>query len=117
MSERLQSTTVPTVFGAGDVLGLPALASTADIQGDAAVGHAFLSGGGPDRKDALPAEGAAVLGGKMHALRTINTVGLPVGVWTLPEVSYFGYTREMPRKPWPLTRRACQVACSCPKAF
>ena len=98
VNERLQSTTVPTVFGAGDVLGSPALASTADIQGHAAVGHAFLSGGGPDRKDALPAEGAAVLRSMMDALRTINMVGFPVGVWTLPEVSYFGYTREAARK-------------------
>jgi hypothetical protein len=58
-----------TVFGAGDVIGAPALASTGVEQAKAAVAHMF---GEPDD----------------HALLT----HFPVGVWTIPEIGYFGLT-------------------------
>jgi NAD(P) transhydrogenase len=110
VNDQLQ-TYVPTIYGAGDVLGAPALASTADVQGHAAVGHAFLSvaastdadtshkeDGADTNKSNLPWEGVTVLKAMMAALHNIRTIGYPVGVWTLPEVSYFGHTRESARQ-------------------
>ena len=94
VNENLQ-TSVRSIFGVGDALGSPALASTADIQGHAAIGHAFLTYG--DEQSNLPVEGVTVLRAMMDALHTIRTVGYPVCVWTIPEVSYYGYTKASAR--------------------
>lgn len=66
-----QRTCVPSVYAAGDVVGFPALASTAMEQGRIAVAHAFGVGG----KERL----APVL---------------PFAIYTLPEASMAGETEE-----------------------
>ena len=57
------------VYAAGDVIGAPALASTGVEQAKAAVGCMFgeADEDGARRKD-----------------------NFPVGVWTIPEIAYFG---------------------------
>jgi NAD(P) transhydrogenase len=64
-------TAVPHIYAAGDVVGFPALASTAMEQGRVAVAHAF----GLEGKEAL----APVL---------------PFGLYTIPEASCAGETEE-----------------------
>jgi len=64
-------TAVPNVYAVGDVIGYPALASTAMEQGRAAVRHA-LGISGP----------------------TGQTSMLPFAIYTIPEVSYAGATEE-----------------------
>lgn len=66
-----QCTCVPSVYAAGDVVGFPALASTAMEQGRVAVSHAFGIGG----KERL----APVL---------------PFAIYTIPEASMAGETEE-----------------------
>ena len=63
-------TAVDHIYAAGDVIGWPALAATAMEQGRVASAHAF---GDPD---------AAV--GEL----------LPIGIYTIPEISYVGRTEE-----------------------
>jgi len=60
----------PSVYAAGDVIGAPALASTSVEQAKSAVAHMF-----GEEDD--------------HALMT----AFPVGVWTIPEIGYFGLTK------------------------
>jgi NAD(P) transhydrogenase len=67
-------TTVPTVIAAGDLVGFPALASTAIEQARVAVCHAF---------DLTYKERLAS--------------ALPYGVWTIPEVATVGETEESAR--------------------
>jgi NAD(P) transhydrogenase len=63
-------TNVPHIFAAGDVVGFPALASTAMEQGRLAALHMF---------------------GKQPPVRTRN---LPYGIYTIPEISMVGATEE-----------------------
>mmetsp|Transcript_43346 Transcript_43346/g.107077 ORF Transcript_43346/g.107077 Transcript_43346/m.107077 type:complete len:549 (+) Transcript_43346:73-1719(+) len=67
------------VWGAGDVLGPPSLASTGIQQATAAIaamfGTADMEGAGLDYRP------AALVG---------NPYRYPVGIWTTPEISYFG---------------------------
>jgi len=64
-------TSVPSVFAAGDVIGAPALATSSMEQARVAVSHAF--GLAHDRYDAN---------------------ALPLGVYTIPEVSSVGLTED-----------------------
>jgi len=64
-------TSVPSIYAAGDVIGFPALASTSMEQGRVAVCHAF----GFDYKKRVASE-------------------LPMGVYTIPEISAMGETEE-----------------------
>ncbi len=68
---HLQSTEVPHIYAAGDVIGSPALAATSIEQARAAVCHAF---------GAAWASGPAGL--------------LPTGIYTIPEASFVGDTEE-----------------------
>lgn len=68
-------TTVPNVYAVGDVIGFPALASTSMEQARVAVVHAFDLG----YKKAV---------GQL----------LPYGIYTVPEVSFVGWTEEEARK-------------------
>jgi NAD(P) transhydrogenase len=63
-------TSVPSIFAAGDVIGFPSLAATSAEQGRLAACHAF----------GIP----------------VGTRGspLPVGIYTIPEISYVGRTEE-----------------------
>lgn len=61
------------IYAAGDVIGPPALASTGVEQAKTAVGVAF----GESSDD------------KAHVGRD----NFPVGVWTIPEIGYYGYTK------------------------
>jgi len=64
-------TTVPNIYAAGDVIGFPALASTSMEQGRVAVCHAF---------------------GFNYKKRLAHM--LPMGIYTIPEVSSVGETEE-----------------------
>ncbi|HEX2712224.1 MAG TPA: FAD-dependent oxidoreductase, partial [Candidatus Acidoferrales bacterium] len=64
-------TAVPHIYGAGDVIGFPALASTSMEQGRVAVCHAF---------------------GFQYKKRLAHM--LPMGIYTIPEVSSVGETEE-----------------------
>jgi NAD(P) transhydrogenase len=68
-------TSVPWIYAAGDVIGFPALASTSMEQGRVAVCHAF----GFDYKKRLASQ-------------------LPMGVYTIPEISAVGETEESCRE-------------------
>lgn len=68
-------TSVPHIYAAGDVIGFPALASTSLEQGYRAVSHAF----GLESPAGLPSI-------------------LPMGVYTIPEVSMVGETEETLKK-------------------
>ena len=70
VNEHFQ-TNVPHIYGAGDVVGEHALASTAMEEGRKAMGHAF-------------------------DLKYASGVGpfLPIGVWTIPEISMVGKTEQ-----------------------
>jgi NAD(P) transhydrogenase len=61
-------TAVPTIFAVGDVIGFPSLAATSAEQGRRASCHAF---GIPVGTSAVP---------------------MPVGIYTIPEISYVGRT-------------------------
>ena len=63
-----------SVFAAGDAIGAPALASTGVEQAKAAISCMFDES----------AEDKA----------TVNRDNFPVGVWTIPEIGYFGLTKE-----------------------
>ncbi len=64
-------TAVPSIYAAGDVIGFPALASTSMEQGRVAVCHAF---------------------GFQYKQRLASM--LPMGVYTIPEISAVGETEE-----------------------
>jgi len=64
-------TSVPNIYAAGDVIGFPALASTSMEQGRVAVCHAF---------------------GLKYKQRVASL--LPMGVYTIPEISAAGETEE-----------------------
>jgi NAD(P) transhydrogenase len=64
-------TSVPSIYAAGDVIGFPALASTSMEQGRVAVCHAF---------------------GFQYKQRVASM--LPMGVYTIPEISAAGETEE-----------------------
>ena len=63
-------TAVPSIFAAGDVIGFPSLAATSAEQGRRASCYAF----------GIPAGGSAS--------------PAPVGIYTIPEISYVGRTEE-----------------------
>ncbi len=66
----LFQTVVPNIYAAGDVIGMPALASTSMEQGRLAARHAF--------------------GAKTHHFPTFY----PIGIYTIPEISSCGYTEN-----------------------
>jgi len=68
-------TSVPSIYAAGDVIGFPALASTSMEQGRVAVCHAF---------------------GFTYKQRVSSQ--LPMGVYTIPEISSIGETEESCRE-------------------
>jgi NAD(P) transhydrogenase len=72
---RSYQTAVPSVYAAGDVIGFPALASTSMEQGRVAACHAF----GFDYKQRLASM-------------------LPMGVYTIPEISAVGESEETCRE-------------------
>ena len=64
-------TNVPHIYAAGDVIGFPALSSTAMEQARAAMGHAFNL-----------------------IYDTTDFQTLPLGIWTIPEISMVGETER-----------------------
>jgi len=68
-------TAAPHIYAAGDVIGFPALASTSMEQGRVAVGHAF---------------------GFKYKQRIASM--LPMGIYTIPEISSAGETEESCRE-------------------
>ena len=70
VNEHFQ-TAAPHVYAAGDVIGIPALASTSMEQGRVAMCHAF----------------------GLSYKKRVSPV-LPTGIYTIPEISYVGATEE-----------------------
>jgi NAD(P) transhydrogenase len=68
-------TAVPNIYAAGDVIGFPALASTSMEQGRVAVCHAF---------------------GFQYKQRVASM--LPMGIYTIPEISAIGETEDSCRE-------------------
>ena len=66
----LFQTIVPHIYAVGDVIGGPSLASTSMEQGRLAARHAF--------------------GARVHHFPTFY----PIGIYTIPEISYCGYTEQ-----------------------
>lgn len=69
--DKLYKTSVPNIYAVGDVIGFPSLASVSMDQGRLAAIHAF----------------------KKDDTSCINTL-LPLGIYTIPEVSMIGETEE-----------------------
>jgi NAD(P) transhydrogenase len=69
--DKTYRTAVPSVYAAGDVIGFPALASTAMEQARVAVCHAF----------------------DLRYKQQVSPV-LPYGVWTIPEIATVGETED-----------------------
>ena len=69
--DRHYRTAVPSIYAAGDVIGFPALASTAMEQARVAVCHAF----------------------DLKYKQQVSPV-LPYGVWTIPEIATVGETED-----------------------
>ena len=69
--DRNYRTSVPSIYAAGDVIGFPALASTAMEQARVAVCHAF----------------------DLRYKQEVSPV-LPYGVWTIPEIATVGETED-----------------------
>ena len=74
-------TSSKNVYAAGDVIGAPALASTSMEQAQRAVSAMFCESG---EKDA--------------ALDANHDDPLSIGVWTIPEMGYYGLTKEQAEK-------------------
>lgn len=95
------------IYGAGDVLGRPFLASTGVAQGIAAVGAMF---GGPDKdpislstcdpNDALCIDGDISKVGESFNPGSLasNPFAFPTGVWTSPEAAYFGLSVQQAKE-------------------
>lgn len=89
VNSRLQ-TNMRNVYAAGDVLGAPSLASTGIEQAARAIGAMF----GSEEEEASRTDDAGCMTNKFvdpNALVS-NPFSFPIGVWTNPEVSYFGMT-------------------------
>ena len=69
--DKQYRTAVPSIYAAGDVIGFPALASTAMEQARVAVCHAF----------------------DLRYKQEVSPV-LPYGVWTIPEIAMVGATED-----------------------
>ncbi len=83
VNEHFQ-TSVPHIYAAGDVIGGHALASTAMEEARMAMGHAFPFGGDYRLNDIT------------SALKFKSGVSpfLPIGIWTIPEISMVGETEQ-----------------------
>jgi NAD(P) transhydrogenase len=81
VNEHFQ-TNVPHIYGAGDVIGGHALASVAMETGRMAMDHAFPFGGRFRLND--------ITAGLMPHVRSV----LPIGIWTIPEISMVGETEQ-----------------------
>lgn len=108
VDSRLRATTKKqNVYGAGDVLGRPFLASTGVAQGIAAIGAMF---GGPDRdpvtmstcdpEDTMCIDGDISKVGESFNPGSLasNPFAFPTGVWTNPEAAYFGLSVQQARE-------------------
>jgi NAD(P) transhydrogenase len=71
ITDKSYQTAVPSIYAAGDVIGFPALASTAMEQARVGVCHAF----------------------DLKYKQQVSTV-LPYGVWTIPEIATVGDTED-----------------------
>ena len=83
VNEHFQ-TNVPHIYAAGDVIGGHALASTAMEGSRRAMDHAFPFGGHFRLSDVTA------------GLKSMSGVGpfLPIGIWTIPEISMVGETEQ-----------------------
>src|SRR5215510_10370506 len=83
VNEHFQ-TNVPHIYAAGDVIGGQALASTAMAEARAAMDHAFPLGGQFRLNDVTAGLEPMSNGGPL----------LPIGIWTIPEISMVGETEQ-----------------------
>mmetsp|Transcript_12602 Transcript_12602/g.25113 ORF Transcript_12602/g.25113 Transcript_12602/m.25113 type:complete len:698 (-) Transcript_12602:111-2204(-) len=80
IDKKTLATSSKNVYAAGDVIGPPALASTSMEQAQRAVSAMFHEGDDDVTKDAN------------------HDDPLSIGVWTIPEMGYFGLTKEQAEK-------------------
>jgi hypothetical protein len=87
-------TSVPGVYAVGDVVGAPSLASTGIEQGVHAVKRAF------EQDDTVEGTWMDIdpNAGKDPESLTKNPLQYPIGIWTLPEMSFIGYTKGSAEK-------------------
>jgi len=85
---------VEGVFAAGDVVGAPSLASTGIEQGAYAVKKMF------EQDDTVEGTWMDIdpNQGKDPESLTQNPLQYPIGIWTLPEMSFIGYNKESAEK-------------------
>ena len=83
VNEHFQ-TNVPHIYAAGDVIGGHALASTAMEEARMAMDHAFPFGGRFRLNDVTAGLESRSDGGPL----------LPIGIWTIPEISMVGETEQ-----------------------
>jgi len=76
-------TTVPCVYAAGDIVGAPQLASTGIRQAEAAITNMFGGSSGVDVEETSSPQDLLS-----------NAARYPIGIWTIPEVSFVGLTQE-----------------------
>ena len=80
-----------SIYAAGDVVGRPFLASTGAAQAVAAVGAMFSTVGDYCSLD----EGLGATGARYDpASLASNPFQFPVGLWSTPEVAYFGLSKK-----------------------
>lgn len=106
VDSNLKSTaTGGNVYAAGDVLGRPFLASTGMAQGFAAVKSMFAEKSEEDEKvedtvcdadDKVCNSGDLSMTGDQFDPKSLasNPFAFPVGVWSLPEASYYGLSTQ-----------------------
>jgi len=87
-------TTVPGVYAVGDVVGRPSLASTGIDQGLTAVKRMF------EQDETVEGTWMQVdpNAGKDPASLTNNPLQYAIAIWTIPELSFIGYTKESAEK-------------------
>lgn len=85
-------TMVPDVYAAGDLIGAPQLASTGISQAESAVQAMFTEAS--EEKESVDREGT---GSSPQALLS-DSARFPIGIWTIPEVSFVGLSAEAARK-------------------
>jgi NAD(P) transhydrogenase len=76
-------TMVPCVYAAGDIVGAPQLASTGIKQAEAAITNMFGGSNGVDVEESCSPKDLLS-----------DSARYPIGIWTIPEVSFVGLTQE-----------------------
>lgn len=97
VDSRLQA--APRIFGAGDTLGRPFLASVGVAQGIQAIETMFASSSSDQQQQIgevcdTDEEGSSCFGANYDPDSVNNNpFAFPIGIWSSPEVAWFGFTK------------------------